>query len=203
MQFVLWRKEDIFRYCCHYLPPTPKGIYLQAPITHLPTLVSEADQREEEHIAFAAMLKTLHTEQLDRNVRELAAYYEEKIDCTACGNCCRSMMINVTREEANVLSAHLQVSAAAFDDQYLEKGMSETMLMNTIPCHFLSNNQCTVYEHRFAGCREFPGLHLPDVQKRLFSIFMHYGRCPIVFNVVNALKLRTGFTYPDRHTKKS
>ncbi|MFK5088425.1 YkgJ family cysteine cluster protein, partial [Klebsiella pneumoniae] len=67
------------------------------------------------------------------------------------------------------------------------------MVINKVPCHFLSDNQCTVYEHRFAGCREFPALHLPKFFKRLFTVFMHYERCPIIFNVVEALKQKTKF----------
>jgi hypothetical protein len=50
-----------------------------------------------------------------------------------------------------------------------------------------------VYEDRFAGCREFPALHLPFFTKRLFTVMMHYSRCPIIFNVVEKLKMKTGF----------
>jgi hypothetical protein len=62
-----------------------------------------------------------------------------------------------------------------------------------MPCHFLNNNKCTVYDYRFAGCREFPALHLPNFTKRLFTTFMHYDRCPIIYNVVEGLKKETGF----------
>jgi uncharacterized protein len=101
-------------------------------------------------------------------------------------------MINVTDEEADKLSTYLSKSRPEFDAQFLEKG-SSMMVINTMPCHFLNNNKCTVYDYRFAGCREFPALHLPNFTKRLFTTFMHYDRCPIIYNVVEGLKKETGF----------
>lgn len=103
-------------------------------------------------------------------------------------------MINVSEPEADNLSKKLNKTRKEFDNQYIEKGSNGMMLINTIPCHFLQeDNACSVYEDRFEGCREFPALHLPHFSKRLFSTFMHYPRCPIIFNVVEELKLKTGF----------
>ncbi len=95
--------------------------------------------------------------------------------------------------EADALSAHLNQSRKEFDDQYLEKGSNGMMIMNRMPCHFLADNKCTVYEYRFEGCKEFPALHLPNFKRRLFTTFMHYDRCPIIFNVVEQIKDRIGF----------
>ena len=101
-------------------------------------------------------------------------------------------MINVSETEADALAAHLKLTRKSFDEQNLEKGGS-MMIMNTIPCNFLTNNFCSVYEYRFAGCREFPAMHLPDFNKRLFTTFMHYNRCPIIYNLIERLKVKTGF----------
>ncbi len=101
-------------------------------------------------------------------------------------------MINVTDDEANALATHLQKKRKDFDAEYLEKG-SSMMVMNAIPCSFLHYNACTVYAHRFAGCREFPAMHIPDFTKRLFTTFMHYNRCAIIYNVIEQLKVTSGF----------
>jgi Fe-S-cluster containining protein len=108
-------------------------------------------------------------------------------------------MINVTDEEADQLSIHLNQPRAYFDTKYLEKG-SSMMVINAIPCHFLNDNKCTIYDYRFAGCREFPALHLPHFSKRLFTTFMHYNRCPIIYNVIEQLKTNTGFYLNDNNT---
>lgn len=130
--------------------------------------------------------------------QELNDMITPQIDCTACGNCCKTLLINVSEDEANVLSAHLQQKRAAFDEQFLEKGAHGMMVVNAVPCHFLADNRCTVYEHRFEGCREFPAMHLPDFHKRLFTTFMHYGRCPIIFNIIEGLKQQLEFEYPGK-----
>jgi hypothetical protein len=52
-----------------------------------------------------------------------------------------------------------------------------------------------VYENRFSSCREFPHLHKPGFNTRLFETFMHYNICPIVFHVVEKLKQALAFTY--------
>ncbi len=102
-------------------------------------------------------------------------------------------MVLISDTEADTLSAHLHQSRELFDEQYLEKGSNGLMIMNRMPCHFLSDNKCTVYAYRFEGCKEFPALHLPNFKRRLFTTFMHYERCPIIFNVVEELKNQMSF----------
>lgn len=102
-------------------------------------------------------------------------------------------MVLINDEEADRLSEHLGQQRADFDERYLEKGSNGLMIMNRMPCHFLSENKCTIYEYRFEGCKEFPALHLPHFKRRLFTTFMHYERCPIIFNVVERLKDGMGF----------
>jgi Fe-S-cluster containining protein len=157
----------------------------------LQTIQQFATANEAENERFAALVKTLDGDKVDQLVHSLNEKIAPQIDCTACGNCCKSLMINVTNEEADRLSTYFNQSRKNFDEQYLEKS-GTTMLMNTIPCTFLNNNRCNVYEHRFAGCREFPAMHLPHFTKRLFSTFMHYARCPIIFNIVENLKEELG-----------
>lgn len=147
----------------------------------------------EENDRFKDFLKEGNHEEIDKKVSQLNATITPKIDCTLCGNCCKSLMITVTNAEADLLSDHLHLSRDTFDSQFLEKGIHNRMIINQIPCHFLHENKCRVYEHRFEGCKEFPGLHLPNFKNRLFTTFMHYERCPIIFNVVEQLKDELSF----------
>lgn len=163
------------------------------PIRDLQQIAILAAERLEENDRFAHQVKANSSDRIDAVVHRLNKDIEQKIDCTLCGNCCRSLMINVSEAEADSLSSHLQVSRASFDDTYLEKGSNGIMLMNAIPCTFLEANRCNVYEHRFEGCREFPAMHLPGFSKRLFTTLMHYGRCPIIFNIVEEMKDEMGF----------
>jgi len=130
---------------------------------------------------------------IDRLVQEINEVITEQIDCTQCGNCCKTLMINISEKEANAVALHLVRNRPDFDEQYVEKGINGMMIMNKMPCHFLNENKCTVYDHRFSGCREFPAMHLPNFTERLFTTFMHYERCPIIFNVVEQLKKELSF----------
>ncbi len=152
-----------------------------------------ASQKNAENDAFRQFLQSHDEEEIDIVVRKLDSSISPQIDCTSCGNCCKSLMVNINETEANNLSDHLQITRENFDEQYIEKGSNGMMLLNAIPCHFLSDNKCSVYEYRFEGCKEFPALHLPGFKKRAFTTFMHYDRCPIIFNVVEQLKDELNF----------
>jgi Fe-S-cluster containining protein len=172
-----------------YPIPEPKN-HIETDLTQI---LAFAEKRDAENERFKTYLLGCDSMLLDEEVMLLNDIITPKIDCTSCGNCCKSLMITVSEQEADHLSNKLSISRNAFDNQYLEKGLHGLNIINTIPCHFLSNNKCTVYDDRFEGCREFPALHLPQFQKRLFTHFMHYGRCPIIFNVIEHLKEKHSF----------
>ncbi len=163
------------------------------PLTDLALLQSLAIDKEQENERFKEFVKESDGVEVDELVKKLAAIVSPTINCTECGNCCKSLMVCLNENEADALSNHLQQSRKDFDKKYLEKGSNGMMIMNQMPCHFLSDNKCTIYEYRFEGCKEFPGLHLPNFKRRLFTTFMHYDRCPIIFNVVEQMKERMDF----------
>ena len=142
---------------------------------------------------FVSYLKLLNEVEVDDAVYKLEQKIAPQIDCTQCGNCCKTLMINVEEPESKIAAHHLNITKSQFEDSYIEKSMSGKMVISKIPCHFLNDNKCSIYLSRFAGCKEFPALHLPHIQKRLFTVFMHYGRCPIIYNVMEALKVEVGF----------
>lgn len=163
-------------------------------VTSLEKIAALSADNEQENDAFTDFLKSQESHEIDKLVFSLNKKIEPAIDCTACGNCCKTLMINVTEQEAENLSNHLNQPIETVKQQYLERGLGNQYIINQMPCHFLSGTVCSIYPQRFAGCREFPALHQPQFTQRLFTVFMHYGRCPIIFNVVEALKIETGFT---------
>jgi Fe-S-cluster containining protein len=72
-------------------------------------------------------------------------------------------------------------------------GSNGITLINEMPCPMLSHNKCTVYAARPSGCASFPHLHEPGISRRLFFVMNHYGICPIVYHVVEALKQEVGW----------
>ena len=168
-------------------------------ITQLDVIALEAQEKEAENQAFRTFLRSHESAMVDGLVQELDAIITPQVDCTSCGNCCRSLMITITPVEVTQLAAHLNRSETDVIEQYVETGSNNSqMVINTIPCHFLEGNCCSIYEQRFAECREFPGLHLPQFTDRLFAMLMHYGRCPIIYNVLEEMKNRMGFDVSNR-----
>lgn len=167
-------------------------------ITQLSVIALAAEEKEAENQAFRTYLGSQESADIDRLVQELDAIVTPQIDCTKCGNCCRSLMINITAAELTNLAAHLNRSEADVTDEYIETGSSNSlMIINAIPCHFLTGNCCSIYEQRFGECREFPGLYRPRFTSRLFAMLMHYGRCPIIYNVLEEMKKRLAFEWTE------
>lgn len=164
-------------------------------LTDLTAIAINAEKNEAINLQFGELLKQKDPAEIDQLVFKLNDEITPQIDCTDCGNCCRSLMINVDNADATRLAEHLQLDKEAFYEKYVERSSQGSLaVMNTIPCHFLQENKCTVYEARPTECRVFPGLHNPGFTKRLFTIFMHYGRCPIIYNVVEKLKDETHYS---------
>ena len=171
-----------------------KGYFTQ----ELP-VINQADiTNEEENQHFRSFLKQQDSVHVDNVVQRLNSLVSAQIDCTKCGNCCRSLMINIEPGESERLSSHLNIPIQDFKDKFVEESQQGHLVINTIPCHFLNESKCSIYENRFSECREFPHLHKPGFIGRSFSTFMHYGRCPIVFNVIEQLKDELSFrVYPE------
>jgi len=162
--------------------------------TSLTALAQSEAANEGENYAFKEALRAAEAAKIDSLVQELNDIITPQIDCTVCGNCCKTLMINVTQPEVEDVAEHLGITTNELKDKYIETSQQgDMMIVNTIPCHFLKGTMCSIYQHRFAECREFPGLHRPGFVNRLFATFMHYGRCPIIFNVIEHLKIKTGF----------
>jgi Fe-S-cluster containining protein len=82
-------------------------------------------------------------------------------------------MINITAEESESLAELFQTDIVTIKEKYIEESQQGQMIMNTIPCHFLQGTTCSIYEHRFTECRQFPHLHKPDFTGRLFGTLMY------------------------------
>ncbi len=162
-------------------------------VINLQQIAAAAINKEAENDAFGNFLKAQDGAAIDNLVAELNHKIEPLINCTTCGNCCKTLMINVTENEAATLSTFLNQPLEKIKAQHLEKGLNNQYIINQMPCTFLQGTKCSIYSHRFAGCREFPALEQKNFTKRLFTVFMHYGRCPIIYNVVEGLKKETGF----------
>lgn len=169
--------------------------YFYTMVINLAEIATAAANKEAENDRFADFLKAQDETLIDELVTMLNRKIEPAIDCTACGNCCKTLMINISADEALELSNFLNMPLDTVKARYLEQGLNNHYVMNQMPCSFLEGTVCSIYSNRFSGCRQFPNLEQKQFTSRLFTVFMHYGRCPIIFNVVEALKKETAFVF--------
>jgi uncharacterized protein len=161
---------------------------------NLPFIAQEAIDKEDENISFRAFLKNKDAALVDEKMLPIGKYFTEKIDCTACGNCCKNIMISVDNNEAQKIASALQQDFATCKNKYFDHSNdSEAILINAIPCHFLKEKKCTVYESRPSACASFPHVHLPNFTSRLFSMLDGYGICPIIYHSMEELKREFNF----------
>jgi len=103
----------------------------------------------------------LHARHQDRIApfQIIASKVEAQIDCTACANCCREMIVEVTPAEIRAIAMHLNLSV---EDVRLKHttadpgDSSQRVLRNARDaCTFLDGNLCLIYDARPGACRRF------------------------------------------------
>ncbi|HMO25361.1 MAG TPA: YkgJ family cysteine cluster protein [Tepidisphaeraceae bacterium] len=158
-----------------------------------------ARQAEDENWQFRQFLKTrcrLDSDELDQRVFEITHQVWAGIDCTTCANCCRTVHPTFNDEDVARLSARLGVTREQFIETYLQPADSDgenPWQTRTTPCPFLKDNRCTIYEDRPADCRGYPYLYEPGFVFRIMAMIERTHTCPIVYEVMEALKPATGF----------
>lgn len=57
-----------------------------------------------------------------------------------------------------------------------------------LPCPFLKDNLCSIYEDRPSDCSEYPYLYKPWFTRRTWAMLDRTYTCPIVYTVIEELK---------------
>lgn len=167
-------------------------------------LKQKAKAKEEENFRFRRFLKChrdLSGEEVDQLVAEISARVWRRIDCTTCGNCCRSMAPTFSPDDVDRLARHLGLPGSDLVSQYLKRNEDPNGLpwiMRQYACPFLKDNRCTVYDGRPDNCRDYPYLDRPEFTSRTFSMMARLSVCPAVYEVWEGLKRETGFRGPGR-----
>jgi hypothetical protein len=92
-----------------------------------------------------------------------------------------------------MLAAITNNSIQTFKRDYLVTDEEGDMHFKDLPCPFLIDKKCSVYDSRPDDCRSYPHLHKNEFLSRLFGVIDNYSICPIVFNVYEELKYKLHF----------
>jgi uncharacterized protein len=129
---------------------------------------------------------------LHKMIDEVDKQVWAEIDCLTCGNCCKKMTPTFTVSDLKRISAHFEMTPAAFKEKWLvydKKG--DDWQNKKQPCQFLNltDNKCSIYSIRPADCAGFP--HLTK-KKAIDYIHIHKQNieyCPATYKMVEKMKL--------------
>jgi uncharacterized protein len=117
-----------------------------------------AESKADENSRFRLFLKTrckLDPDEIDQRVFETTRRVWAGIDCTTCANCCRELTPTFSEEEVDRVARRLGTERQQFIETYLERTEAHSdnpWQTRTIPCPFLKDNLCSIYEDRPGDC---------------------------------------------------
>jgi uncharacterized protein len=152
-----------------------------------------AGENERTNLRFRTFLKGQHGPKIDRLVHKLNTYYSAAIDCTQCGNCCTLLRPIMMEVDIDVLTRELHLTRENFKKKYIMIDFEGDMMFKHLPCKFLEAKKCSIYDSRPHDCQSYPHLHKTEFTSRLFGVLENYAICPIVFNVIEELKVKLNF----------
>lgn len=127
---------------------------------------------------------------LDALVERIATPIIAKIDCKACGNCCRALDVYVDEADVARLAKGLGASQDNFIRDYIDTERAEVMgewgVFRHKPCAFLNGTLCRVYGHRPQSCRDYPVL-TPYFRWIMEDMLDGAMLCPILYHVLEAM----------------
>lgn len=166
------------------------------PVTDLAYIEQAAKAKEQENLDFRAYVRAdldLSDYRLHGIVQQATEAVWAHIDCRTCANCCKTRHPVFSRAELQRIADYVGITAAELRARYLEVDQdSAKYVTRELPCPFLQDNLCSIYEVRPSVCAGYPHLHR-NFRNRLWQTIDNAETCPIVFNVLERLKPRLGF----------
>jgi Fe-S-cluster containining protein len=156
--------------------------------TNLLEIKQLAAAREHENVRFRTFLKCRDSGKIDKIVYQLHSEITQQIDCTLCGNCCRQLQPELHKKDIATLARLENITPKSYKDNYCEKNEDGEISLKTMPCRYLKEKKCCIYENRPEGCKNFPYTDKEKFTSRLISMLCFYKICPIVFNLIEILK---------------
>ena len=96
----------------------------------LATIRKLAEDRDDENWDFRCWLKYHDPDGIDDLVKDLSRKYFALIDCTQCGNCCRSMHVEFEKNELHTIAQTLGESIEEFQKKFMSEGQVNPALPN-------------------------------------------------------------------------
>lgn len=130
-------------------------------------------------------LKRKRPKNLDDVFHEAHDKAFEKIDCLACGNCCKTTSPIFRDIDIQRIAKKFKEPAASIEKKYLRVDEDGDWVLKSSPCTFLGeDNSCFIYDVRPQACREYPHTDRKKMHQVLDITRKNMEICPAVCNVV-------------------
>jgi Fe-S-cluster containining protein len=117
----------------------------------------------------------------------------EKMDCLACGNCCKTSSPVFTRTDVSRISSYLGMKPGVFENKYLTADSEGDFIPSSRPCPFLNeDNTCQVYLIRPKSCRGYPHTDVKEGWERHKLMASNTVVCPAAFKIVERVRALSG-----------
>ena len=146
-----------------------------------------SEKYRDENWRFRSWLKFNAPENIDDIVAGLSGKYFALIDCKECGNCWRSLEIEMEKKDLTMMAMAKGGLGEKFHPKYTFVDEQGDRLLKP-PCPMLNGNLCSIYDKRPDTCRTFPHLEKTGFLSRLIGVIGSLSVCPIAFNVFEELK---------------
>jgi uncharacterized protein len=156
-------------------------------------IFTAARAKQTENIFFRKELKKFSSLMIDEHVKKFMLHFYNEIDCTKCANCCKHLEPGIEDNEIEKLAEKKGMDVIEFRRTFVDFD-GEALFLKTKPCMFLSDNKCSIYDSRPQACALYPHLE-QDHFKYKKNVWSNYAICPIVFEVIEALKVELKFEY--------
>ncbi len=164
-------------------------------ISNLEIIEQKAKEKENENWEFLSFLKNIDNKnKLVILAQNIYKDIEKQIDCTSCGNCCKNNILVMDENDINRFLLIIDKNKEEYKKEYLHYYKSQNIyIMNRVPCPYLKDNKCSIYEYRANSCRVYPELKTFEHIISIGNIIKNTSICPIIYNFYEFLKIETGF----------
>lgn len=137
----------------------------------------------------SGIVSSLNNEALDAIANTTTKEVYEKVDCLACGNCCRTSVTDFSIQDINRASKYLGISKKRFIGKYLIEDLDGQYITISSPCPFLNleDNKCQIYEARPFVCDSYPHTDRANFVNRSKAHKSNIDMCPITYTVINKI----------------
>jgi Fe-S-cluster containining protein len=126
------------------------------------------------------------------NKRKLDAVFHDahrevfaSFDCLSCAQCCKTIPPLIRDADIRRIAAHLRMKPSDLALKYVTFDDDGDQVFNTSPCPFLlSDNKCSIYEHRPLACAEYPHTDRARMYQILDLVKKNTSICPAVREIM-------------------